>query len=257
MTHTQDMPTFLKHFDGPLFVNSDVYETVVNRCFDKQLHPELYDIADRVLGGRGTASDVSSLQRIGWWKDDGIISDFFRNVILSKIGIKRQINEPRYLSKTIEPERNAEKVIVTGFELMKHIDFECLERGNKVAIENALSYNWATKVISGFRNAYLRSQETSSNNKGHVDYYLNGFADTAIEFIRDATTKTEKAKNVRDTDIDLHLNRFLTKDYPWKRFAIVNFAISHRKIVLPKDSAHHEKIYTYVHKTNSLYRGEK
>jgi len=60
----------------------------------------------------------------------------------------------------------------------------------------------------------------------------------------------------RTTDIDEHLERFLTGKYNWKRFAIINFAMKKNEIVLPRNSTYHENVYTYVHGMNTLYRGK-
>lgn len=93
MVHTKDMTKFLSHFNGPIFANSDV----VNRWFGRFHDPELYDIADRGFGGRGTASDINSLKRIAWWKDNEIISNLFHNVILSTVGETRLADKQMHL----------------------------------------------------------------------------------------------------------------------------------------------------------------
>ena len=44
----------------------------------------------------------------------------------------------------------------------------------------------------------------------------------------------------------------------YDRFALLNFAMdAKKKIVLPRDESYHDKVYTYNHATNTLYRGNK
>jgi hypothetical protein len=90
-----------------------------------------------------------------------------------------------------------------------------------------------------------------------VDFYLNGFADTAIEIMLDATQTVDSNTKGQSQDIDAHLQRFLDKKYSWKRYVLLNFAMTTDKLVLPRDTSAHEKVYTFVRSTNTLYRGNK
>jgi hypothetical protein len=56
-------------------------------------------------------------------------------------------------------------------------------------------------------------------------------------------------------DIDERLARLRNVKYPPKRFVLFNFATT-TDIVLPRDETAHDKVYTYLHKTNTLYRGK-
>jgi hypothetical protein len=101
-------------------------------------------------------------------------------------------------------------------------------------------------------NAYITFQERSAS--GMVDLYLNSFADTAIEVLLDATQTSDK-RNRRSQDIDEHLERFHDAKYDWKRYVLFNFAMKNSKVVLPMDPSAHDKVFTFVRSTNTLYRG--
>ena len=110
-------------------------------------------------------------------------------------------------------------------------------------IENALSFNWAKHVCSSFTNIHIETQVSS--NSGWVDYYVNGYCDHAVEFIRNATLQV----------CDVHLNRFISGKYNWKNFVVINFAMNSTNVVLPSDSKYRNIFFTYVHLTNTLYQG--
>jgi hypothetical protein len=102
-------------------------------------------------------------------------------------------------------------------------------------------------------NAYISFQERAA--PGLVDFYLNCFADTAIEVMFDASQTVNETNITQSQDIDGHLQRFSKSKYPWKRFFLFNFAMSKDK-VLQRDVTAHDKVYTYVRSTNTLYRGD-
>ena len=91
--------------------------------------------------------------------------------------------------------------------------------------------------------------------KGVVDFYLNGFADTAIEVILDATQTIDETTKGQSQDMDAHQKRFHEGQYHWKRYVLFNFAMSNDKIILPRDTSAHDMTYTFVRSTNTLYRG--
>ena len=59
----------------------------------------------------------------------------------------------------------------------------------------------------------------------------------------------------QSSDIDGHLERFTPGKYPWKRFFIVNFSLIQKEPVLPSNSRYHDRVFTFVYSTNTLYRG--
>lgn len=91
----------------------------------------------------------------------------------------------------------------------------------------------------------MDSQVTSTG--GYVDFYVDGYCDHAVEFIRNATV----------ANCDEHVSRFTLGKYHWKNFVLVNFAMDSPKVVLPTNEAFHDIFFTYVHSSNTLYRGAK
>ena len=59
----------------------------------------------------------------------------------------------------------------------------------------------------------------------------------------------------QSSDIDGHLERFTSGKYPWKSFFIVNFSFIQKEPVLPSNSRYHDRVFTFVYSTNTLYRG--
>jgi len=171
--------------------NKPVSIRVESRCFDELEDGDILEIAHVVLSGRGSDIDIDTLTRFGWWNDVSIefISTLIFNFCLAKKSHALPGVELKTLKTKKTPEENAEAVIIAGFKSMEKSDFGCLIDNRKIPVENSLSYSWAMRAMASFSNAFLRSQG-SSTGTGQVDYYLNGYADTAIEFIRDATTSS-------------------------------------------------------------------
>lgn len=122
-----------------------------------------------------------------------------------------------------------------------------------VKVEIGVSFNWAQKARTKIPNAYLHFQERG--NIDVVDFYLTGFADTAIEVMLDAMQTVDAKTKGQTQDIDAHLKRFDDGDYPWTRYALLNFAMSKERVILPRNTFAHDKVYTFVRSTNTLYRG--
>lgn len=228
------------------------------RCFEQLLDAETEKVAFRVLGGKEEAGDITTLTRMGWWDPDGgdFISRFLVNACLS--GVKPGTDDGvLYLTKKKKtPEENTEMVIVEGLSGMEDSDFKCLRHKSGVKVENGVSFNWAYKARIKIPNAYLHFQERATS--GAVDFYLNGFADTAIVVMLDATQTADPKNKRQSQDIDGHQERFHDGKYDWKRYVLFNFAMTTKDtVILPRDKSAHDKVYTYVRSTNTLYRGDK
>lgn len=244
---------FYQYICGPDFARSPFYASVRNRCFEQLLDAETEKVAFRVLGGKEEAGDISTVTRLGWWNPEAndFISRFLVNACLS--GVQPRTGGVLYLDKKKSHEENTELVIVEGLAGMDESDFKCWRHQSGVKVENGVSFNWAHKARANIPNAYLHSQERA--NVGVVDFYLNGFADTAIEVMLDATQTVDAKTKGQAQDIDAHLKRFEDDDYPWKRYVLFNFAMSKDRVILPRNTSAHDKVYTFVRSTNSLYRG--
>jgi hypothetical protein len=262
--HVQSMETLVRFFCGPVFVESPCYTKVRRRCFGQLTEQCFLEAAVRVLRCQATARDRDALNRLGWWnaETNDFVSVFLVNTCLSSADIKAE--DVIYLerSKDGEPSDemcrlNTERVIIAGLKAMEDSDFEVPRERSRYDVrkEDALSFNWGYRARCRVPNAHLHFQERAA--LGRVNFYLNGSADTAIEVLRNATQSAEPRSETTDAqsqDIDEHLARFHRDKYAWKRFALFNFALS-TDVVLPRDETVHDKVYTYVHKTNTLYRG--
>jgi len=212
-------------------------------------------VAFRVLGGKEEAGDIKTLIRLGWWDPQArdFISRFLVNACLSDV--QPGGNDVIYLDHKKSYEENAELVIIEGLSGMEDSDFKCWRHESGVKVENGVSFNWAYRARVKIPNAYLHSQERAAS--GVVDFYLNGFADTAIEVMLDATQTAAPNSTRQSQDIDGHQERFRDGKHDWKRYVLFNFAMSKDEVILPRDFTVHDKVYTFVRSTNSLYRGNK
>lgn len=253
--YLSSLEEFRRYFCGADFAQSSFYKSVRDRCFVQLLDAETERVAFRVLGGQVEAGDINSMTRLGWWDPHtrDFISRFLVNACLS--AVQPGTDGVLYLDEKKTPEENAELVIVEGLQGMEDSDFKCWRHKSGVKVENGVSFNWAYKARVKIPNAYLQFQERAES--GVVDFYLNGFADTAIEVMLDAT-KTVRPNSTRQSqDIDGHQERLRNDKYDWKRYVLFNFAMTQDAVVLPRDTSAHDKVYTYVRSTNTLYRGAK
>ena len=244
---------FIQYFNGPDFPKSRKFLKMKDRCFS--LSSSMSVCVSKVLGGVETDADIIALRRLGWWnmETNQFISALIKNLCLMDIAPKDSI--PQIFFEPDVPDENAILAIKVGFKFMEVDDFKCLTNvGRKLPIENALSFKWALVVAKRISNATLRFQE-SSGQAGYVDFLLNGYSNCAIEFIRNAT-RSENDSSRQSTDINAHLERFTSGKYHWTRYFIVNIAMDDRKtLVLPSDARYHDRVFTFFHSTNSLYRG--
>jgi hypothetical protein len=246
---------FHRYFCSADFARSPFYEAVRHRCFGHLRYEDTQEVAIRVMGGKEEVGDIATMTRLGWWDPEArsFISLFLENAHLS--GINPRTDGVRYLSENMNFENNTELVIIEGLSGMDDSDFKCWKHESGVKVVNGVSFNWACKVRAKIPNVYLSYQERVA--PGLVDVYLNSFADTSIEFMLDATQTVNEESEKKSQDIDGHLQRFRDGKYAWKRFVLFNFAMSNDKVVLPRDLTAHDKVYTYVRATNTLYRGNK
>lgn len=173
------------------------------------------------------------------------------NVCLSCVDPER--DKVLYLDAKNSHKENTDIVIIEGLSCMDYSDFNCWRNKSEVRVENGVSFNWASKAIVKIPNAYLHFRERS--RFGLMEFYLNGFADTAIGVMLDATQTANPESERQSRDIDAHLQRFCAKEYTRRRFVLLNFAMNSDDIVLPMDASAHDKVYTFVRSTNTLYRG--
>lgn len=111
----------------------------------------------------------------------------------------------------------------------------------------------ALRARSRAPNAYLKFQECG--NRGLVEFYLNGLADSAIEELLNETQTVDQASGRQSQAIDDHADGFLNGNYPWKRYVLFNFAMKGDGLVLPRNQAMWNKTCTFVSELNCLFRG--
>eukprot|EP01031_Cornospumella_fuschlensis_P026461 gene26461-31980_t len=249
------MQMFHRYFCGLDFTRSPFYEDVRRRCFGHLCDHDCAAKAVAVLGGKEAAGDVATLIQLGWWDSSaGGFSEFLVNALLSVVLPNK--DDAVYLDEARTTEENAELVIVEGLSGMEESDFKCW-RDHSSSVR-AVSFNWAHKVRARVPNASLSTLEHAVSSGGVVDLYLNdGVTDTTIGVMLDATRATDaKAKGLAK-DIDTYEKRLREGRYPWERYVLLNFAMSQAEVVLPTDSSAHDKVYTFVHSSNTLFRGAK
>jgi hypothetical protein len=252
---------FKKHFYSPQFTANEFSKEVSWRCFlDFREDKEVAKALARVLGGVSQVGDIATLTRLGWWleKSETILSTLLVNeCLLRGIAKAQQLEDVVFLKGIENRQQNLELVITTGLKKLTLGQLNGFDENNpKFPIENALSFNWGSNVMAFVKNAHVEFQRRSGT--GWVDFYLNGRVDTALEAIRNATQTKKVNSKKRSTDIDEHMERFTSETemkYNFKHFALLNFAMEGKKVVLPRDKTHHDKVYTYLHATNALYRG--
>ena len=249
------MEGFQKYFSGPDFACSPFYKGVRGRCFDELLDAETEKMAFRVLGGMEEVGDITTMTRLGWWDPEtrDFISPFLVNACLC--GVQPRADNVLYLSEKKSREENTELVIIEGLSGMEDSDFKCWRHESGIKVEDGLSFNWAYRARVKIPNVFLNFQQRGVSGK--VDFYLNGLADTAIEVMLDATQTADVKSKQQSQDIDGHWDRFNSDKYDWERHVLLNFNMSKDKIILPRDVSAHDKVYTYIRNTNTLYRGNK
>lgn len=223
---------FDDYFRGPYFACSPFYQLVRNMCFEQLLNAEIEKVAFRVMGGKEEAGDISTMIQLGWWNrvTGDFISRFLVNACVSGVECGAL-----FLDQKKSHEETTELLIVEGLAGMDDSDFNCLQQHtSSVKVQNGVSFNWAQKARAKFRNVHLPFQKRGSVSV--VDFYLNDDASsTAIQVMADA-----------------NLQGYDASDYPWQRRVIFNFA---DWLSLPGNTAVHDKVYTFMRSTNTLYRG--
>ena len=245
---------FAKHFHSSSFPLSDVSETIRHRCFQNLKDSEFSGALTRVIRGKPEGTDIIALIRVGWYVSEkkSILSTLLANEHMRLIAPAR-LEEIVFLEDNDGRQHNLEVLIKTGLQKMSEI--QPIGPDGKWPIENALSYDWATEATKFVGNVHLEFQ--ASAGRGWVDFYVNGRIDTGLEVIRNATQTAQEGSKGGSADIDDHLERFTSGKYFFNHFALLNFALENKKLVLPRDKTHHDKVYTYHLASNALYRGSE
>ena len=258
---------FSKYFLGHEFQESKEYRDLLHRCFGDDFDRDTEDLLSRMLAGQGHSSDVTAMERLGWWSEEkrDVLSTFLRNVSLSRIKSASRRSDDDVIQLKVEPDpkENIETIIVKGLEGMRVSDFVEGRKGKtpntNIPVEDSLSFNWGSSVKRAISNVHIQFQARARD--GRVDFACNGVADCSIETQRDAILPNPDAKG-QSQSMPEHLNRFFPSDnsvpakYEWTNFAILNFAVAPGAAKKePLTSSMREHVYTYVHDDNKLYHG--
>ena len=254
--HLTSEQEFRRYFFSADFAKSDVYRGVCNRCFDDALtlEAESAQTIARVLSGREEANDIGTLCRLGWWdvKKNDVLSALLMNECLRNV--KLLSTKKMFLDKSCGQLENLETLIIEGLNSMEPHELTSDTSPSGWPVENALTFNWARRVMSIFSNVHLEFQKSYGHKL--MDVYVNGVVDAGVEVLRNATQTANDDATEQSQDVNKHARRFTERQYQVDRFALLNFSMDGRKeIILPKNEAYHDKMYTYQHSTNRLYRG--
>lgn len=252
-----DRQTFIKHFLSAEFTKSETYRRICGRCFDAELDSSILEVLARVVENTaGASGDVDRLTRVGWWnpKKLSVVSTLLLNEGLRR-SVSASSEHATYLDPNSTPEENVEKLIIEGLYYMEPSELKSISSTSGWPIENALSFNWARSVLSRFRNVHMEFQ--APTNGKWMDFYVNGVVNCGVEIIRNATRTVSEGAEGGSADIDSHLNRFLSGEYAVSRFVIFNFNLKNEVLVLPKNTKFENHVYTYMHTTNTLFRGRR
>jgi hypothetical protein len=236
--HNHQLMAFINHFCSPDFRQTPAYLMVKERCLN--LDVETVSALESAYCGKASPAQITRLGRIGLFSVEkkDVVSSLLINEYLAAI---QPTSSAIALSADAEPQHNLELLIVLGLTHMDSADFHCVKKPGSTPVENALSAAWSVMAKQNVSNVFLQSQSRAES--GFVDYYCNGFINGAVEFLVNGHT------------FETHINRFHEKKYNYQNWALFNFSMGKGKVVLPKDEKLHDKVYTYVHASNALYRG--
>ena len=268
---TYPLLKFVKHFmnvsqlqtdvednlQSQAFAESPLYAEVVRRCFGGvDAHSQVLWCAYEIFHGRASYTNLKPVVNSGFWdpKQEAFCSLFVTQYMFAKCPMPGLKKDPKYIDEKQDWLTATEQVIISGLEEMEPSDF--VDPGGKI-VENALSFNWGFRVKDMYKNLHIRPQRRAiSRSRGSyplVDFHLNSRLNTAVECVRNAS---EKSAVDGASAIAKH-KKFLADGpyHQWRdRYVIFNFEMEKNRIPeLPDERA--DRIFTYVHATNQLYRG--
>jgi hypothetical protein len=281
---------FEKYFFSEEFNNSFAYKDVLDRCFSETLESRTSAMLSRVLAGKGSSADISTMRRLGWWSDQKreVISTLLCNVLLTRVQ-PDQPTQQIVLQQVDDPQENLETIIVAGLYKMHPSDFTCIWDPSTHKVENGIAFSWGHCVKMEIHNAFIQFQ--ARGIKGLVDYFFNHTTNGVIEAVLNGDLSKGGSQSILQ-----HGERFRHDKYPWKTWALLNFdmkgprqlkakrkmkkqneasnSIVLKPIVLPNEckktaeecemcagkcnnftSQQLARTYTFVHADNVLYQG--
>jgi hypothetical protein len=224
------------------FYNSNTYKTIVSRSLAVSLKAK-NAAKDIYVHGAVSFSAANAISREGYW--DSTRQWFISNLFMSYLFQSTE-------NKLIIPQSctNVEHLLTLALQNFTEAHFH--QSDNSIErYENALGYYFGASLSS--YQLYVSPQHIipkaikTSGPEPCVDYFINGNFNIFIELIKDGTTAT----------IAEHLQRFTASNGKYSaikgNFVLLDFQITAKKVELTNN----DKIFTFVKKTNTLYRGRK
>jgi hypothetical protein len=239
-------PSFF--FSSEEFQKSSTSSEVHNRCFKNISIAPLLTQAERILLGNAQSGDEVALERQSLYNP--ITNRFVSPLLISQLlqSIKSKSRDtPQKLLDDTEQIPYVEQIICAGLGEMVEDDFlDALSR--KVAVEDAISFRWGTKVLKSLSNVWLSAQ--ARMEKGGL---MNPGAQPRIDFIFNGKLNLgiEVALNQSKKGVQEHLSRFVDKYKKLQDRGYVFHIDTKRSVVVTKS----DKVYTFLKKENALYRG--
>jgi hypothetical protein len=251
-----DLVNINSYLSSKEFYDSDAHARLRNRCFAYLLSGESITKAGNLLMNKGGSGDITDLEKLGIWDENGFISPLVATEVFRGMKIPQIPNGTITLDDT-QKTPYAEQIICAGLRDMDEEDFK---DGNYdiTAVENAIGFRWGYNIRKVLPEVWVapqvRTQYAEHNMSGAkpvIDFFFNGRLNLGIEL----------ALNLKADGITKHLQRF---DYDYKRFkkngVLLHFITEKDSPVVdlskPYDSLDYKNsIYTFVKKKNALYRG--
>jgi hypothetical protein len=194
--------------------------------------------------------------KLGIWSQEGaFISPLLTTEVFLHMKVRRSDEQITLVKPTITP--YAQQVICAGLRDMVDADFKDAHYDID-AVENAVGFRWGYNVKSALSEVWVAPQVRTKNvnhvgrgPKPVIDFFFNGRMNMGIEL----------ALNQKATGIREHLERFDNNYKDHKENGVVlHFQTENATPVTemkePYNTAEAKnRIYTYVKKSNELYRG--
>jgi hypothetical protein len=250
-----DLTDIDHYLAGEEFRSSPVCVLVQKRCFDFLTGDNITQ-AENVLLNKGSSGDRKDLVKLGIWSQEGaFISPLLTTEVFLHMKVRRSDEQITLVKPTITP--YAQQVICAGLRDMVDADFKDAHYDID-AVENAVGFRWGYNVKSALSEVWVAPQVRTKNvnhvgrgPKPVIDFFFNGRMNMGIEL----------ALNQKATGIREHLERFDNNYKDHKENGVVlHFQTENATPVTemkePYNTAEAKnRIYTYVKKSNELYRG--
>ena len=240
------------HLSSQEFRNSSCYKMVKARC---SFTPYMLDAATKVLMNQDNSVDLNTLQKLGIYYEDALISPFvFNEAFVNMKFPPKKDSKMVLLDESKDRMACAEEIICAGLHYISAEDFRDINSKYR-AVENAIAVKWGYNVRESFSNVmmYFQARTMYGERIGPgarplIDFVFNGRLHLGVEV----------AVNLNAAGIKEHLQRFDDKYIMLKDFGVVLHIDTTRSepvLVESFDNETNNRIYTFLTSRNELYRG--